>query len=204
MRLSAFLSACALVATVPAVTSAQAAQKFAFVNSQAILANAPGRAEAEATFEKEMAGVRTQLQKLQDSVNTMSEAFAKEEVSLSPAAKETRLKALREKEAAWQQQAQRLQDQAQDRQEQLMQPIMENLRKVLDDVRMDGGYAFIFDVAAGAFIVSADKNLDITDRVISRLRLSAPKAAPAAGPAKPATGPASAPAGVTTKKPPVE
>ena len=204
MRLPVFLSAFALAALTPAMASAQGTQKFAFVNSQAILSNAPGRAEAEATFEKEMAGVRTQLQKLQDSVNTMSEAFAKEEVSLSPAAKETRLKALREKEAAWQQQAQRLQEQAQDRQEQLMQPIMDNLRKVLDDVRMDGGYAFIFDVAAGAFIVSADKNLDITDRVISRLRLSAPKAAPAAGPAKPATGPASAPAGVTTKKPPVE
>lgn len=204
MRLPVILSAFALTAVVPSVASAQGAQKFAFVNSQAILANAPGRAEAEATFEKEMTGIRTQLQKLQDSVNTMSEAFAKEEVSLSPAAKETRLKALREKEAAWQQQAQRLQDQAQDRQEQLMQPIMDNLRKVLDDVRMDGGYAFIFDVAAGAFIVSADKNLDITDRVISRLRLSAPKAAPTAAPAKPAAGPASAPAGVTTKKPPVE
>lgn len=204
MRLSAIFSAFALAAAIPALASAQGTQKFAFVNSQAILANAPGRAEAEATFEKEMTNVRTQLQKLQDSVNTMSEAFAKEEASLSPAAKEGRLKTLREKEAAWQQQAQRLQDQAQDRQEQLMQPIMDNLRKVLDDVRTDGGYAFIFDVAAGAFIVSADKNLDITDRVISRLRLSAPKAAPAAGAAKPAAGPASAPAGVTTKKPPVE
>ena len=81
-----------------------------------------------------------------------------------------------------------------------MAPIMEGLRKVLDDVRQEGGYSFIFDVTAGAFIVSADKNLDITDRVLSKLRLSAPKAttAPAAKPA----GPTSAPAGVTTKKPP--
>jgi outer membrane protein len=180
------------------VSSAQAAQKFAFVNSQALLQNAPGRAEAEAAFEKDMVGIRAQLSKLQDSLNTMQEAFAKEEVSLSPAAKEARLKTLREKEAAWQQQAQKLQERAQDRQEELMAPIMENLRKVLDDVRMDGGYAFIFDVAAGAFIVSADKNLDITDRVVAKMRLSAPKAAPAAKPA----GPATAPAGVTTKKPP--
>ena len=87
--------------------------------------------------------------------------------------------------------------------EELMAPIMDGIRKVLDDVRMDGGYAFIFDVAAGSFIVSADKNLDITERVLSKMRLAAPKAAPAAGAAKPA-GPASAPAGVTTKKPPVE
>jgi outer membrane protein len=147
-----------------------------------------------------MVGIRSQLSKLQDSLNTMQEAFAKEEVSLSPAAKEARLKTLRDKESAWQQQAQKLQERAQERQEELMAPIMENLRKVLDDVRMDGGYSFIFDVAAGAFIVSADKNLDITDRVLAKMRLSAPKAAPAARPA----GPASAPAGVTTKKPPTE
>lgn len=198
MRLHFVLAACALLAGAPAVSSAQAAQKFAFVNSQALLQNAPGRAEAEAAFEKDMVGIRAQLSKLQDSLNTMQEAFAKEEVSLSPAAKEARLKTLREKEAAWQQQAQKLQERAQDRQEELMAPIMENLRKVLDDVRMDGGYAFIFDVAAGAFIVSADKNLDITDRVVAKMRLSAPKAAPAAKPA----GPATAPAGVTTKKPP--
>jgi outer membrane protein len=198
-RLSFVLGACALFAAVPSVSSAQVGQKFAYVNSQAVLANAPGRAEAEAAFEKEMVGIRSQLQKLQDSLNTMSEAFAKEEVSLSPAAKEARLKTLREKEERWGQQAQRLQAQAQDRQEELMAPIMENLRKVLDDVRMEGGYAFIFDVAAGSVIVSADKNLDVTERVLSRLRLAAPKAAPAAKPA----GPTSAPAGIT-KKPPTE
>lgn len=200
MRLRSIFAACALTIGVPAISSAQAAQKFAFVNSQALLQSAPGRAEAEAAFEKDMVGIRSQLTKLQDSLNTMNEAFAKEEVSLSPAAKEARLKTLREKEAAWQQQAQKLQEQAQNRQEELMAPIMENLRKVLDDVRMDGGYSFIFDVAAGAFIVSADKNLDITDRVVAKMRLSAPKAAPTARPA----GPASSPAGVTTKKPPTE
>jgi outer membrane protein len=200
MRLHSVLAACALVVAVPALSSAQAGQKFAFVNSQALLQGAPGRAEAEAAFEKDMVGIRSQLSKLQDSLNTMQEAFAKEEVSLSPAAKETRLKTLRDKESAWQQQAQKLQEQAQTRQEELMAPIMENLRKVLDDVRTDGGYSFIFDVAAGAFIVSADKNLDITDRVLSKMRLSAPKAAPTARP----IGPATAPAGVTTKKPPTE
>ena len=211
MRLSSLVhGAAALLVALPAAASAQAAQKFAFVNSQAILANAPGRADAEATFDKEMTGIRAQLAKLQDSLNAINEAFAKEEVSLSPAAKEARLKTLREKEAKWQQEAQKLQEQAQGRQEELMQPIMDNIRKVLDDVRMEGGYSFIFDVAAGAFIVSADKNLDITDRVLSKMRLAAPKAAPkapapAAGAAKPpAAGPASAPAGVTTKKPPVE
>ena len=200
MRLLSVVGAVAVLASVPSLASAQG-QKFAFVNSQALLQNAPGRGEAEATFEKEMVGIRTQLTKLQDSLTAMNEAWAKEEPTLQGAAKDARLKVLREKEQNWGAQAQKLQSQAQDRQEELMAPIMENLRKVLDDVRMDGGYAFIFDVAAGAFIVSADKNLDITDRVMAKMRLAAPKAAPAAKPAP--AGPTSAPAGIT-KKPPTE
>jgi outer membrane protein len=206
MRLLTVVGAVAVLASVPSLASAQG-QKVAFVNSQALLQNAPGRADAEATFEKEMVGIRTQLTKLQDSLTAMNEAWAKEEPTLQGAAKEARLKVLREKEQNWGAQAQKLQSQAQERQEELMAPIMDNLRKVLDDVRMEGGYSFIFDVAAGNFIVSADKNLDITERVMAKMRLSAPKAAPAARTApapKPATpGPTSAPAGIT-KKPPTE
>jgi outer membrane protein len=200
MRLTTVFGACALLVGVSSVAQAQASQKVAFVNSQAILANAPGRAEAEAQFEKEMTGTKDKLAKLQDSLQALSEAYSKEEPNLQGAAKDARLKTLREKEQGFQAQAQKLQDQAQQRQEELMAPIMEGVRKALDDVRMDGGYSFIFDVAAGAFIVSADKNLDITDRVVAKMRLSAPKVIGA--PARPATGPAAAPAGISTKKPP--
>jgi outer membrane protein len=199
MRLSSFVGACALVLGVPALASAQG-QKFAYVNSAAILQSAPGRTEAEAQFEKDMTSMRAAVQKLSDSLNTLQEAFAKEEVSLSPAAKEARLKTLREKQADYQERVQKMQEQAQAREAELMQPIMDNVRKVLDDLRAEGGFAFIFDVAAGSLIVSADKNLDITDRVVSKLRLAAPRAAPVAKPVP--AGPTSAPAGLNTKKPP--
>jgi len=200
MRHAVLAGALALFVGASAVASAQApaAQKFAFINSQAILAAAPGRVEAEAQFQKEMEGLRAQVTKLGDSLNTLQQQFQKEEVSLSPAVKETRLKSLRERSDDYQSRVQKLNEQAQQREGELMQPILESVRKVLDDVRAEGGYAFIFDVAAGSFIVSADKNLDITDRVVAKIKLSAPRvAAP-----KPAPGPTSAPAGL--KKPPTQ
>lgn len=199
MRLSTFVGACALLLGAPALASAQAAQKFAFINSQAIMQTAPGRAEAELQFQKEMEGFRAQVAKLGDSLNLLQEAYKKEEPSLSPTAKEAKLKVLNDKQADYQERVQKLNDQAQAREGELMQPILENVRKVLDDLRTEGGYSFIFDVSAGSFIVSADKNLDITERVVSKLKLSAPKA-----PVKATTGPASNPAGVTTKKPPTQ
>ncbi len=199
MRLSTFVGACALLLGAPALASAQAAQKFAFINSQAIMQTAPGRAEAELQFQKDMEGFRAQVAKLGDSLNLLQEAYKKEEPSLSPTAKEAKLKVLNDKQTNYQERVQKLNDQAQQREGELMQPILENVRKVLDDLRAEGGYSFIFDVSAGSFIVSADKNLDITDRVVSKLKLAAPRAA-----GKASTGPASAPAGVTTKKPPTQ
>jgi outer membrane protein len=199
MRQAFFVGACALFLGASTVASAQApaAQKFAFINSQAILAAAPGRAEAEAQFQKDMEAMRAQVQKLGDSLNTLQQTYTKEEVSLSPAVKETRLKSLRDQQARYEERVQKLNEQAQAREAELMQPILETVRKSLDEVRTEGGYSFIFDVAAGSFIVSADKNLDITDRVVAKVKLSAPRAA-----AKPTTGPATAPAGL--RKPPAQ
>jgi outer membrane protein len=202
MRLITVVGACALVASAPSLVSAQgAAQKFAFVNTQMLLQSAPGAVEAQQQFQKESETIRAQVTKLSDSLTALDEAYKKEEVSLSPAAKEARMKTLRDKQTEFQDRASKLQEQADQRQGELMQPIYDLVRRALDDVRTEGGYSFIFDVAAGAFIVSADKNLDVTDRVAAKMRLVAPKAA-ATKP--PASGPTSAPSGIQTKKPPTE
>ncbi len=204
MRLSTVAGACALLMSTSVPVSAQVPQKFAFINSQQLMQTAPGRAEAELQFQKEMEMLRAQVAKLGDSLNVLQTAYQKEEVSLSAAAKEPRLKALREKEAEYQDRVTKLNEQAQQREAELMQPVMDLVRRVLDEVRTERGYSFIFDVAAASVIVSVDKNLDITDVVQSKLRLSAPPKAAlkALTPVKPPTGPAVAPAGVTTKKPP--
>lgn len=203
MRLPVTLGACALLLSAPSFASAQAVQKFAFINSQAIMQSAPGAVEAQTTLQKELELMRAQVTKLTDSLAAMDEGYKKEELTLSPTAKEARLKTLKEKQTEYQDRVQKLNDKAQQRESELMQPVLETVRKVLDDLRAEGGYSFIFDVAAGAFIVAADKNLDITDKAIARLRLAAPRAAPAAkAPVKPPAGPTTAPAGLSTKKPP--
>lgn len=198
MRPAAFLGAVTLVFSVSAVASAQtAAQRFAYVNSQAILQAAPGRAEAQQTFEKEYQTLESQATKLTDSLRVLTVAFQKEEPGLSPQAREARIKTLRDRETEFEGRVQKLREQASQREAELMQPIIDVVKKVLEDFRTENNYTFIFDVAQGSVIVAADKNLDVTDRVIAKLRLSAPKTT-----AKPA-GPTTSPAGIT-KKPPTQ
>jgi hypothetical protein len=83
---------------------------------------------------------------------------------------------------------------------------METVRKVLEDIRAEDGYALILSSEPGSSpILAADKNLDITERVVARLRTVAAAKPAVTAPAqpKPAVGaPASAPSGVTRPKPP--
>lgn len=206
LGLSAVLSVPALAQTattpaLPAPAASPSVPKFAYVNSQTILAQSPGRAEAEAQFQKEMGTYRQQVQRMGDSLNAMMAAYDKAEITLSPPAKEARQKAIRTKEAEYQQRAQQMEQQMQQRQFELMQPIMAQVQKILTDIRAEDNYTFILDVGStSGVVVAADKNLDITDRVLARLK-ALPPTARAGEPAKPAAGATPAPAGVTRPKP---
>lgn len=172
---------------------AGAAPKIGFINSAAILAEAPGRAEAENKFKSEVAAYQAQLQRMSDSLQTMAATFDKEASKLDSATRVSRARVIQDREAAYQSRARSLDSTMQTRQAELIRPIMENLQKVIEQVRAEDGYAMIFDVASQtSVIVAADKSLDITQKVLAKV-----KAAPAP---KPATGLSPQPAGVTSPK----
>jgi len=175
--------------------SAQAAPKFGFINSAAILAEAPGRVDAENRFKSEVTAYQAQLQRMSDSLQTMAATFDREARGLDSVTRLSRAKVIQDREVAYQTRARALDQQMQTRQAELIRPIMENVQKIIEQVRAEDGYAIIFDVASQAsVIVAADKALDITPKVLARV-----KAAPAPKPA--ATGSVTPqPAGVTPPK----
>jgi outer membrane protein len=181
--------------------------KIAYIDSKVVLSRAPGRQQAEDTFNKEMEASRTQVQKMGDSLQTMIADYQKTQATLAANIKEQREAAIRKKQEDYQSRAGQLDQQMQQRQMELVKPIMDQIRNVLDQIRQEEGYAFILDAGSEAgVIVAADKNLDITEKVIARLK---PVPVTAAGPssAKPDSsgksplGPRPAPAGVTRPKP---
>ena len=174
--------------------SAQAVPKIGFINSAAILAEAPGRAEAETRFKNEVTAYQAQLQRMSDSLQTMAATFDKDAGKLDSATRVSRAKVIQDKEADYQKRARDLDQAMQSRQAELIRPIMENLQKIIEQVRAEDNYSMIFDVASQtSVIVAADKSLDITPKVLARVKAApAPKAA--AGPTTPQ------PAGVTAPK----
>jgi outer membrane protein len=194
----------ALVLTAASAAPVMAQQKIAYVDSKVILSRAPGRQAAEDTFNKEMEASRAQVQKMGDSLQTMIADYQKVQATLAANVREQREGTIRKKQDDYQKRAGELDQQMQQRQMELVKPIMDQIRKVLDDIRNEEGYAFILDAGSEAgVIVAADRNLDITEKVISRLK---PVTAAAPGAAKPDSakgplGPRSTPAGVTRPKP---
>jgi outer membrane protein len=145
--------------------------KIAFVNTQAILKQTPGYVKAESTFTKELATYRVEVQKLQASLDSAASDFDQQSVMLSPTQRAAKRKDLQAQQQKLEQRTQELQQQAATRERELLDPIQNKVNSVIEGVRAAGNYAMIFDVSApNNGIVTADKSLDLTQRVIQQLK----------------------------------
>ena len=172
------------------------ASKVAYVQTALLLDQAPGRAEAEAQFDKETGTYRDQIKRMSDSLNAMVAAFEKRQATLAAAARESQAKDISAKQAEYQRRTQELEQKAQGRQNELVQPILDKIKQAIEDVRVEGGYAMIFNADQGSPIVAVDKSLNVTDRVLAKL-----KGTTAAAPAPRPNAAAPAPSGVTRTTP---
>ena len=103
LRASSLALAASLIVAGAAAAQAQAGPaapaKIAYINSAQLLAQAPGRAEAEAQFDREVGVYRQQIQRMDDSLRTLVAAFEREAPKLDSAARETRRRSVGQREA---------------------------------------------------------------------------------------------------------
>ncbi len=162
-------------AAAPALAQAPGAQaqplKLAYINSQLILANTPGRAEAESTFNKEMVGYQAQVQQLQATLDSAVNEYNRASLVLSPSAKQQKEQQIRDLETRTRGQINDLQQRASAREQQLTAPIMARVNAVIEGIRAEFNYSMIFDASAqNGGLVTADRALDISQLVIQRLQ----------------------------------
>jgi outer membrane protein len=159
----------------------QAPLRLAYINSQLILANTPGRTEAESLFAREMVGYRAQAQRLQQQIDSAVTEYRRTSVVLTPAARQARETEISNLQQRAQTRAQELDQEAQQREAQLTAPIMQRVNAVIEGVRAEFNCAMVFDAGAqGTTLVTADRALDLSPLVIQRLQAAGPAIAPAA------------------------
>ena len=145
------------------------APRLGYINSQRIMAQAPGTSEAQQAFEADMQRYQQELEQLESELETLQQNMERQQATLSQQQRQQRQQEMQEKFMAYQSRRTELEQTAQRRQQELVEPIMARISEVIEQMRRDDGYAMIFDAAAGA-IITADPALDLTERVLERLR----------------------------------
>jgi outer membrane protein len=156
-----------------AFSSAEAqANRFGYINSQRILVEAPGTSDAQRLFEQDMERFRGELERMETELETLQDNLERQQATLSAAVRQERQQEIQQRFIAYQQRRMELEETAQQRQEELVAPIMQRISEVIEDIRREGNYSMIFDASAGA-LITADPALDLTDQVLQRLRTAA-------------------------------
>ncbi|MDX1684862.1 MAG: OmpH family outer membrane protein [Saprospiraceae bacterium] len=162
----------AVMALVLLATTQLEAQKFGYVNSQALLAEMPEVKQAEANLD----ALKKQLQKKGQQMLTDLETKYKElqrkeaQGELSPKQIESEAQKIKEEESKIARFEQDMQQQLMKKQEELMQPVIDKVNTAISNVAEEGGYEYIFD-AVGGFILYADESNDVTAQVKAKLGL---------------------------------
>ena len=152
-------------------TQAPAGQRLAFISSRTILDSTPGYAAAESTFYREFQGMRDEVQKLQQQLDSAVQAFDQASIALSPAAKDAKRRELQQMQDRMTRRSSALDSTARARNQELLGPFQARINTIIQGIRAEGNYAFIFDGdAQGTGIVAADPALNLTGKVIDRLR----------------------------------
>lgn len=172
MRSISFALAAILLLVATVVPAEAQTPRIGYIDSQAILEEAPGAREAQEEFEQDMQRYQEEIQRMGQELEQLIEQYQQQQRTLSPEARERREGEIRQREATYQQRVEEMEMEAAERRQQLVEPILDRMSDAIEEIRSEGEYTMIFDVASRA-IIAADPELDLTNQVIRRLRETA-------------------------------
>lgn len=165
------------LAALPAAS--QQSLKLGYVDSNKIIEATPGIAEAKASYEKQTQAWKDSLEAKRKELTGLYEEYQKQAPILSPEKKTERQQAIVQKEREVQEYFQAKfgpEGEAGVKQKELLRPIYDRINKAIEAVRAAENYSLIFDLQAGA-LAAGDPALDVTEKVIARLKTQATAAA---------------------------
>ena len=152
------------------------AQRYAYVDTEYILKNLSAYDDAQKELDRLSKQWQTEIEGRYESIDRLYKAYQAEKVLLTEEMRKEREDEIVRKE----QEAKELQrthfgvegDLFKKRQE-LIQPIQDDIYNAIKEVAQGGGFSVIFDKANQSNILYADPKYDKSDRVLSRLGISA-------------------------------
>ena len=155
-----------------AVAGVSLAQKYAYVDMEYILNNIPAYAKAQEDLGKISEQYQAELEGRRSEIEKMYSAYQSEAARLSSDVKRKREDAIIGAEKEYKE----LQRQyfgpegtLSKKQQELIKPIQDQIVKTVQTMAAAGGYAVIFDKAAGMAMIYTNPQFDLSDQVLQRL-----------------------------------
>lgn len=150
-------------------TGAANAQKNGHINAQELLLAVPGYEDANKEMERYRSSKVKDLQDMQRVLKERYEEYMKNKATLSKAIQESREKEITELQTNVATFEQSAQTKIQQKQQELMEPLLNQLQEAIKKVGKANGYAYIFDITQGT-VVYFDGGDDLTQLVIAELK----------------------------------
>ena len=145
--------------------------KFGHINSQELLSLIPERDSAQLVLENYAQQLEEQLEAMQVEYNNKVQQYLANQENYSDLIKQTKeqeLGDLQERITNFQTTAQ--QD-IQQKEAQLIQPIIDKAEKAIREVAEENGFTYVFDLARGTILYFSDVSKDILPLVKAKLKI---------------------------------
>lgn len=147
------------------------AQKFGHINSQALLESLPEAIKAQSELEAQGKIFENELKAMQDELQRKAEDYDKNKSTMNATKQAETEQTLQDLYAKIQQAAQDNQQKFNQMQQEKLGPIIEKVRKAVEDVAKAGNYVYIMEQSAGQPIyVNTAISEDITAKVKAQLK----------------------------------
>ncbi|MDE2873912.1 MAG: OmpH family outer membrane protein [Gemmatimonadota bacterium] len=143
--------------------------KVGYINSVAVLAEYGPAQDARGSLQATFAGFQAEVDNLDSAYQQALAEYQQQMTTMTPEARQERERQLQTQLDARHARSQELQDLFEQRETEVFGPINEAIRSVLEEIRVEGNYGMILDVAVQAILV-ADPALDLTQQVLIRLQ----------------------------------
>ncbi len=145
--------------------------KFGHINSDELIQALPDYDSATTNLEKFRQDLINALELMQVELNNKSEAYNKEAKNLTDIVRQTKEQELMDMNRRIQEFQASAQQQLQEKQAELFQPIMAKIDKAIKDVGKENGFVYIFTVGQGSSLVYYDETKSTNIMPLAKAKL---------------------------------
>ncbi|MBQ6955841.1 MAG: OmpH family outer membrane protein [Bacteroidales bacterium] len=144
--------------------------KLGHINSSELMQIMPGKDSAQAAFQAEVTLLEGELTAMQEELQKKYNDYQERKAQMTELIRNTKEQELNDLNQRIQTYQQNAQQKLQEKEKELLQPIIDRAKEAIAAVAKENGYSYIFDTSAGTLLYQQDSD-DILELVKKKLGL---------------------------------